>query len=49
MGRAMGKRVFGIFQKVYTLISRRVDDAAADQGIHFLAILKAQMICFVHM
>ena len=47
MGRAMRKRVFGVFQKVYTSISRRVDDAAADQGIHFLTILRAQPMCFV--
>ena len=47
MGHAMGKLVFGVIQKVYTSISRRVTDASADQGIHFLAILRAQLMCFV--
>ena len=49
LGRAMRKRIFGVFQKVYTSISRRVNDAAADQGIHFLAILRAQPMCFVQL
>ena len=39
MASVMRKGTFGHMQKVKTQTSRRVSDAASDQGLHFLTLV----------
>ena len=48
MARVMRKGALGhFFQKVQPKTSRRVIDAAAGLGLHFLALVSARNTCFL--